>query len=134
MRLYFPKNRFWTIPIRVFSDKKITSRKLLLVVSAFAVRWWYILDASIAGWRCNILGCSSIYLVHQWLLHKQNVILIRRVYWRLIAKGSKDMMNITRQVKIKVLSWLIETIHYQYRKKVPLNVGIKKRKKKSVVS
>ena len=47
----------------------------------------------------------------------------------MIAKGSKDMMNITRQVKIKVSSWLIETIHYQYRKKVPLNVGIKKKKK-----
>ena len=56
--------------------------------------------------------------------------MIRRVYWRLIAKGSKDMINISRHwVKIKVSSWLIETIHYQYRKKVPLNVGIKKKKK-----
>ena len=56
--------------------------------------------------------------------------MIRRVYWRLIAKGSKDMINISRHwVKIKASSWLIETIHYQYRKKVPLNVGIKKKKK-----
>ena len=42
----------------------------------------------------------------------------------MIAKGLKDMINITRQVKIKVSSWLIETSHYKYRKKVPLNVGI----------
>ena len=56
--------------------------------------------------------------------------MIRRVYWRLIAKGSKDMINISRHwVKIKASLWLIETIHYQYRKKVPLNVGIKKKEK-----
>ena len=47
----------------------------------------------------------------------------------MIAKSLKDMINITRQVKIKVSSyvWLIETIHYKYGKKVPLNDGIKKK-------
>ena len=47
----------------------------------------------------------------------------------MIAKSLKDMINITRQVKIKVSSyvWLIETIHYTYGKKVPLNDGIEKK-------
>ena len=43
----------------------------------------------------------------------------------MISKGLKDMINITRQVKVS--SWLIETIHYKYRKKVPLNVGNEKK-------
>ena len=47
----------------------------------------------------------------------------------MIAKGSKDMMNITRQVKIKVSSWLIETIHYQYRKKGTSKCRNQKKKK-----
>ena len=61
--------------------------------------------------------------------------MIRRVYWRLIAKGLKDMINITRQVKIKVSSWLTEKSHYKYRKQyLDLNVGIKKKKKKMEIS
>ena len=47
----------------------------------------------------------------------------------MIAKGLKDMINITSQVRIKVSSWLIETIHYKYRKSiVPINVGIEKKR------
>ena len=49
----------------------------------------------------------------------------------MIAKGLKDMMNITRQVKIKVSSWLIEKTIINTEKKVPLNVGIEKKKSRN---